>query len=75
MKEMFGCLFMNLKDDRRLLTDYGFSGFCLRKDFPLSGYVETRYDDELNALIIEPVELSQDYRLFIMKSVWETNND
>jgi NADH:ubiquinone oxidoreductase subunit C len=73
-REMFGCRFTGMQDDRRLLTDYGFTGFCLRKDFPLSGYVEVRYDDELMALVVEPLELSQDFRLFITKSSWETNN-
>lgn len=51
-------------DLRRILTDYGFDGFPLRKDFPLTGYVELRYDDENSNIVYEPVELSQEYRFF-----------
>ena len=53
------------------MTDYGFEGFPLRKDFPLSGYVEMRYDDEKRRIVEEPVELSQEYRLFDFSSPWE----
>ena len=56
---------------RRLLTDYGFQGFPLRKDFPLTGYVEVRYDDELKRVVYEPVELTQEFRTFDFESPWE----
>jgi NADH-quinone oxidoreductase subunit C len=61
---MFGIFFSEHPDLRRILTDYGFSGFPLRKDFPLSGYIELRYDDELMLILYEPVELSQNFRSF-----------
>jgi len=51
-------------DLRRILTDYGFEGYPLRKDFPLTGYLEIRYDDEKGSLVYEPVELAQEYRTF-----------
>ena len=56
---------------RRLLTDYGFQGHPLRKDFPLTGFVELRYDDELKRVVYEPVKLMQDYRSFDFLSPWE----
>lgn len=68
VRDMFGVYFTNNLDLRRLLTDYGFQGFPLRKDFPLTGYLEIRYDDELQRIIYEPVELSQEFRLFLVKS-------
>ena len=55
----------------RLLTDYGFQGHPLRKDFPLSGYVEVRYDDEKKRVVYEPVKLMQDFRTFDFESPWE----
>ena len=60
-----------LPDLRRLLTDYGFEGYPLRKDFPLSGYVEVRWDDEQKRVVYEPVELVQEYRDFDFMSPWE----
>lgn len=65
---MFGIYFTNNHDLRRLLTDYGFEGFPLRKDFPLTGYLETRYDDSSQRVIYEPVELSQELRIFNVHS-------
>lgn len=61
---MFGIFFINHPDLRRILTDYGFDGFPLRKDFPLSGYIELRYDDEKKILIYELLEMSQEFRFF-----------
>jgi NADH-quinone oxidoreductase subunit C len=61
---MFGIFFFNHYDLRRLLTDYSFTGYPLRKDYPLSGYIEIRFDDSLNAIIYEPIVLSQAYRIF-----------
>uniref|UniRef100_A0A8C5N7E7 NADH dehydrogenase [ubiquinone] iron-sulfur protein 3, mitochondrial n=2 Tax=Gouania willdenowi TaxID=441366 RepID=A0A8C5N7E7_GOUWI len=69
--DMFGVFFANHPDLRRILTDYGFEGHPFRKDFPLSGYVEVRYDDELKRVVAEPVELSQEFRKFDLNSPWE----
>ena len=69
--DMFGILFANHPDLRRLLTDYGFQGFPLRKDFPLSGHVEVRYDDEKKRVVYEPVRLTQEFRSFDFESPWE----
>lgn len=69
--DMFGILFQNNTDLRRILTDYGFEGHPLRKDFPLSGYVEVRYDDGEKRVLQEPLEVSQEYRSFDFKSPWE----
>ena len=69
--DMFGILFANHPDLRRLLTDYGFSGHPLRKDFPLTGYVEVRYDDAKKRVVYEPVKLTQEFRTFDFESPWE----
>jgi NADH-quinone oxidoreductase subunit C len=61
---MFGIFFKNHNDLRRILTDYGFEGFPLRKDFPQTGYIELRYNNDYKHLIYEPLELSQDFRNF-----------
>lgn len=69
--DMFGILFSGHPDLRRLLTDYGFQGHPLRKDFPLTGYVEVRYDDEKKRVVYEPVKLTQEFRSFDFESPWE----
>jgi NADH-quinone oxidoreductase subunit C len=69
--DLYGILFTGHPDLRRILTDYGFEGHPLRKDFPLTGFVEPRYDDELKRVVYEPVKLMQDYRSFDFLSPWE----
>ena len=69
--DMYGIFFSDHPDLRRLLTDYGFEGHPMRKDFPLTGTVEVRYDDEQKRVIYEPVSLVQDFRTFDFESPWE----
>ena len=69
--DLFGILFEGHPDLRRILTDYGFDGYPLRKDFPLTGFVEVRYDDEQGRVIYEPVKLQQEFRNFDFLSPWE----
>ncbi|MEM8761363.1 MAG: NADH-quinone oxidoreductase subunit C [Pseudomonadota bacterium] len=69
--DMFGVLFSGHPDLRRLLTDYGFRGFPLRKDFPTTGYVEVRYDETEKRVVYEPVKLVQEYRSYAPLSPWE----
>ena len=69
--DMYGVMFSDHPDLRRILTDYGFEGHPLRKDFPLTGYVEVRYDEEQKRCVYEPVKLTQDFRNFDFLSPWE----
>jgi NADH-quinone oxidoreductase subunit C len=69
--DLYGIYFSDHPDLRRLLTDYGFDGHPLRKDFPLTGYVEMRYDDEQKRVVYQPVKLTQDFRRFDFLSPWE----
>ncbi|MBN9081997.1 MAG: NADH-quinone oxidoreductase subunit C [Rhizobiales bacterium 62-17] len=73
--DMFGILFADHPDLRRLLTDYGFDGHPLRKDFPMTGYVEVRYDDAQKRVVNEPVKLTQEFRQFDFLSPWEGQPD
>jgi NADH dehydrogenase (ubiquinone) Fe-S protein 3 len=68
--DMYGVFFKNHPDLRRILTDYGFQGHPLRKDFPLSGYVEARYDDTEKRVVLEPIQLGQEFRAFDFQTPW-----
>jgi len=70
--DMFGVFFSNHPDLRRILTDYGFEGHPFRKDFPLTGYTECRYDDDKQRVVFEPVELAQEFRKFDFNASWES---
>jgi NADH-quinone oxidoreductase subunit C len=72
--DLFGIYFSDHPDLRRLLTDYGFEGHPMRKDFPLTGYVEVRYDEDLKRVVYEPVKLKQEFRNFDFLSPWEGMN-
>jgi len=67
---LYGVYFDNHPDLRRILTDYGFEGHPMRKDFPLSGFVELRYDSSKKRIVVEPIELSQEHRLFSFENSW-----
>ena len=69
--DMYGVYFKNHPDLRRILTDYGFEGHPQRRDFPLSGYVEVRYDDEVQRVVCESLELTQEFRKFELSNPWE----
>ena len=73
--DLFGIYFADNPDLRRLLTDYGFEGHPLRKDFPLTGYVEVRYDEDQKRVVYEPVKLKQEFRSFDFLSPWEGMNE
>ena len=69
--DLFGIFFSEHSDLRRILTDYGFQGFPLRKDFPLTGFVELKYDDEMKRVSYDSLELSQEFRFFDFQSPWQ----
>jgi NADH dehydrogenase (ubiquinone) Fe-S protein 3 len=69
--DMYGVFFQNHKDLRRILTDYGFKGHPLRKDFPLTGYTEVRYSEKRKRVIVKPIQIAQEFRLFDFSTPWE----
>nr|YP_009495507.1 NADH dehydrogenase subunit 9 [Psammoneis japonica]AWQ64237.1 NADH dehydrogenase subunit 9 [Psammoneis japonica] len=73
--DMFGVFFKNHSNLKRILTDYGFEGYPLRKDFPLSGFIEMRYNEIQKRVITEPIELAQEYRTFKFLSPWEVQEN
>lgn len=73
--DLYGVFFQNHPDLRRILTDYGFQGHPMRKDFPLSGYVEVSYDEKLKRVITQPLELTQEFRSFDFRSPWSSSFD
>lgn len=70
--DLYGVFFVNHPDLRKILTDYGFQGHPLRKDFPLTGYVEVSYDEKLKRVVSQPLEVTQEFRTFDFKSPWST---
>ncbi len=72
--DLYGIYFQNHPDLRRILTDYGFEGYPMRKDFPLSGYVEVRYDSSKKKVVVEPIELAQEFRSFTYETPWLSEN-
>lgn len=72
--DMFGVTFTGSSDERRILTDYGFVGHPLRKDFPVTGHVQVKYDESLQKVVYEPVSLDQDFRGFDFMSPWQSPN-
>jgi len=72
--DLFGVFFLKNDEIKRILTDYGFEGHPLRKDFPLSGYVESRYDDKLKRVVCEPLEHAQEFRSFDFTSGWSSHS-
>jgi NADH-quinone oxidoreductase subunit C len=72
--DIYGIFFTGHSDLRRILTDYGFEGFPMRKDFPVSGFFQIRYDESLKRIVIEPVEFNQEYRYFTFRSPWVKKN-
>ena len=72
--DLFGIYFLNHPDLRRILTDYGFEGYPLRKDFPLSGYQEVRYDEKYKRVVYESIELAQEFRTFDFVSPWNSSD-
>jgi NADH/F420H2 dehydrogenase subunit C len=71
--DLYGIYFYNHPDLRRILTDYGFEGYPMRKDFPLSGFVEVRYDQTKKRVVLEPLQLTQEFRLFTFETPWLTS--